>query len=132
MESQRWLRMYNIKRSSKIVDELNLCDENGNVIKTIKINIDIYKSSSDFHRAKVNFLEAQRQCVEHEGSYEDVGSTMRELYRIIFGDDNLTEIENFFENNLEEMFVQTLPYINDVVIPQFQHQRKEMLKKLKK
>lgn len=133
--------MYKVKRTRKFYDTLQLCDEQGNVQKELRIEVDIDAIATGF-REVLNQLEEAQKCLqdnqklkqqkEFDKAYYDYGKALVKLFEMCFGKDNTEEIVTFFENRYTEMSVEIVPYITKEIIPLVGEAIKQKKNNLKK
>ena len=133
--------MYKVKRTRKFYDTLQLCDEQGNVQKELKIEVDIDAIATGFREVLAQLEKAQKSLQdnqklklqnEFDKAYFDYGEALIKLFEMCFGKDNTEEMLTFFENRYTEMSVEIVPYITKEIIPlvgEAIKQRKNNLKK---
>ena len=104
---------YQVSRSKHIKDVLELCDEDGNVVQTLDIDID----------ADV-ICERQLKEVQRNGLQSDIdaaffayGNAVKEIFLLVFGEENTKIIIDFYNGQYIEMSVQLVPYIYNVIAP---------------
>ena len=133
--------MYKVKRTRKFYDTLQLCDEQGNVQKELKIEVDIDAIATGFREVLTQLEKAQKglqdnqklkQQKEFDKAYYDYGKALIKLFEMCFGKDNTEEIVTFFENRYTEMSVEIVPYITKEIIPLVGEAIKQKKNNLKK
>lgn len=115
-----------ISRSRRLIDTLELLDDNGAVAHTININLDIsaitkeYKNLCGTLAATENQLNAAQKNNDTE-AFDMVctlyGNTIISLLNLIFGAANAQILLDFYENNYFEMSIKLAPIIFDVIAP---------------
>lgn len=109
---------YQIKKSDRITENLELLDSNNNVTLTIHIDIEIGRIAKEYRQLQIELAEAQNMTSQgNEMAFEVFGNAVIKLFRCIFGDENTQKILEYFENDYMEMAVQCMPFISDVVQP---------------
>lgn len=109
---------YQIKKSDRITENLELLDSNNNVTLTIHINIEIGRIAKEYRQLQIELAEAQNMISQgSEQAFEAFGNAVIKLFRCLFGDENTQKILEYFENDYTEMAVQCMPFISDVVQP---------------
>lgn len=133
--------MYKVKRTRNFFDTLQLCDEQGNVQKELKIEVDIDAIATGFREVLTQLEKAQKglqdnqklkQQKEFDRAYYDYGKALVKLFEMCFGKDNTEEIVAFFENRYTEMSVEIVPYITKEIIPLVGEAIKQKKNNLKK
>ena len=114
---------YQLKRTEKLRDELELCDEGGNVTDTLHFTVDIDSISGELRKRLTDVISAEKalknaiddkQYTEAYGSY---GEAITGIFAICFGSENARKIAEHYENNFIEMSLAVVPYIYEVVLP---------------
>lgn len=130
---------YQIKRSEKIVDELELCDEGGNVVTRLDITVDIDSIAAELRKRLVNVQNAEKllkKAVSQEdyaAAYELFGQTVNDVFSVCFGAENAQRISEHFEGDFIEMSVAVVPYVYDVILPKVNdslQRRREQLRSI--
>lgn len=133
---------YQIKRTQKFVDKLELCGKNGEVEKTLEINIDVDAIAGDFRHILIAVQESEdalkkaqvdNNIESFDGAYTAYGNAVVSLFELTLGKANTAELLEFYENRYTEMSLQVVPYITTVIIPLISaaiKRKKQELKKL--
>lgn len=114
---------YQIKRSEKITDTLELCDASGNVTATLNITIDIDSIAAELRKRLVNVQTAEKllkKAVSQEDyaeAYGLFGQTVNDVFSVCFGAENAQRISEHFGGDYIEMSLAVVPYIYEVVLP---------------
>lgn len=133
--------MYQLKRSEKIRDELELCNECGEPAERLGFVVDIDVIAADLRR-RMNEITSAEQALkravndgEYGAAYEQYGRAVRGVVALCMGEDNAEKICRHFENNWIELSVAVVPYIYDVILPRVNEclsRRREQLKNIYK
>lgn len=114
---------YQIKRSEKITDVLELCDEGGNVVTRLDITIDIDSIAAELRKRLVNVQTAEK-LLKKAASQEDYAEayglfeqTVNDVFSVCFGAENAKRITEHFGGDYIEMSLAVVPYIYEVVLP---------------
>ena len=130
---------YQIKRSEKIVDALELCDEGGNVVTRLDIAVDIDSIAAELRKRLVNVQNAEKllkKAVSQEdyaAAYELFGQTVNDVFSVCFGAENAQRIAEHFEGDFIGMSVAVVPYVYDVILPKVDEslqRRREQLRNI--
>lgn len=133
--------MYKVKRTKKFYDTLQLCDEQGDVQKELKIEVDIDAIATGIRKVIAQLEEAEhrlhnkqksKQLKDFDRAYYDYGEALVKLFEMCFGKDDTEEIVTFFENRYTEMSVEIVPYITKEIIPLVGEAIKQKKNNLKK
>lgn len=118
---------YRAKRSKRFVEEFELADENGNVVKTLQVSLDADDMVAKLNRkytALVKVLnettEIKRQTEDAkvvEGCVETLGRAVADILEAVFGTEDAKVIVDFYEGRYFEMCKEVLPFITKCVIP---------------
>lgn len=114
---------YQIKRSEKITDTLELCDESGNVTTRLDITIDIDSIAAELRKRLVNVQTAEKLLKkaasqqDYAEAYGLFGQTVNDVFSVCFGTENAKRITEHFGGDYIEMSLAVVPYIYEVVLP---------------
>lgn len=109
---------YQIKKSDKIAEDLELLDSNNNAALTVHVDIEIARIIKNYRQLQIELMEAQNMTSQgSEQAFEAFGNAVIKLFRCLFGDENTQKILEYFENDYTEMAVQCMPFISDVIQP---------------
>ena len=117
---------YQIRRTRKFYDSLELCGESGEVEKVLRIDVDIDAIATGLRSVLAKFEEAERELrtkqksgnpQSFESTYYSYGKALVELLEMCLGTDNAAELLKFYENRYTEMAVEVCPYIIEKIIP---------------
>ncbi len=117
---------YQVSRSKHIKDVLELCDEDGNVVQTLDIDIDADVICTQYRKRQIEIINAERQLkeVQRNGLQSDIdaaffaySNAVKEIFLLVFGEENTKIIIDFYNGQYIEMSVQLVPYIYNVIAP---------------
>lgn len=136
---------YQVKRSKKVVETLELVDENGEIVEVISIDLDvdtvarqISKDHIELVKAGTELQEINKKIKDQENPklqemMEKYGNAVIKLFNTVFGEENTTKIVKFYENRYVEMSLEVTPFVVNVILPRVrevaQSARKEVLDK---
>ena len=135
---------YQIKKTRKINEELELLNDNGEVEKTLLINLDVDAIAPMFRKKQVALINAQKELkniqkmgvqADFDAAYELYGRAVADIFELTLGVQNTAEILEYFENNYIEMCTQVVPFISEVVVPSIEisiNEKKKQMKNLHK
>jgi len=132
---------YQIKRTEKIHDTLELCGEDGAVMETLDFVTDIDAVAGELQKHMVGITEAERALKkaaddkEYAAAYEHYGRAVNGVFAVCFGSENAEKIRGFYEDNYIEMSLALVPYIYEVILPRVNEcltRRREQLKNIYK
>lgn len=127
---------YQVSRHKRVIEDLELTDESGNVIETLHIDLDadvMARQLSVKHLALINAQKAMQNAQdsqEADKKLEVIGNTVTDLFEAVFGPDNTRKIINFYDNRYIEMCQEVLPFVVNIVIPKVRSAAKESRDKL--
>ena len=130
---------YQIKRSEKIVDALELCDEGGNVVTRLDIAVDIDSIAAELRKRLVNVQNAEKLLKkaasqeDYAAAYELFGQTVNDVFSVCFGAENAQRIAEHFGGDFIGMSVAVVPYVYDVILPKVDEslqRRREQLRSI--
>lgn len=139
---------YQVGRSSKIRESLELVDNSGNVVTTVYTDVDADKIAKEFNK-RVNAVvraEAAAKSLPKAGeitamtaeqaeaataAVQSYGDAVINLFQLIFGDDGTQAIIDFYDNAYFEMSMQVFPFILDIVKPRIEDSIREMQERAK-
>lgn len=128
---------YQIKRTEKISDVLELCDEGGNVVSRLNITVDIDSIAAELRKRLTNVQTAEKLLKkaaseqDYAEAYGLFGQTVTDIFCVCFGQENTEKITEHFGGDYIEMSVAVVPYIYEVILPRVNNvllRRKEQLK----
>lgn len=128
---------YQVGRSGKIHESLELVDDSGSVVATVYTDVDADKIAKEFN-LRINAIiraEAAAKAYSAQGevtamtaeqaeaantAIQAYGDAVINLFQLIFGDDDTRKIIDFYEGSYFEMSLQVFPFILDVVKPRIE------------
>ncbi|MHB1152098.1 MAG: hypothetical protein ACYCWE_09625 [Eubacteriales bacterium] len=123
-----------IQRKQKVVEKLELCDENGEVKITIDVVIDVDRMMSEINKAQNQVIRAQMDVnkVKNEINIQNYGVAILELIRVIFGEKDAEQILRHYDGSYSEMLEDIMPFISESIMPKIQKVAAERLARMKK
>ncbi len=115
---------YQVKRSARVEETLELLDEQGKVVESIHVSLDpdsVVEKVSRRYSELLNMQSKIEQITKLEDKaqvYEELGTAVCELFKTIFGEKDTERIVAFYTDNYIEMCRNIMPFITGVVIPQ--------------
>lgn len=136
---------YQVKRSKKVVETLELVGENGEIVEVISIDLDVDTVARQISKDHVELVKAGTELQEINKKIKDqenpklqevmekYGNAVIKLFNTVFGEENTTKIVKFYENRYVEMSLEVTPFVVNVILPRVrdvaQSARKEVLDK---
>lgn len=110
---------YQIKKSGRITEDLELLGSDGTVEITLHIDINTDRIAGGFRKAEIDLLNAQRNIKKGESTeaLENYGIAVIELFKLIFGEENANAMIEYFDGQYTDMLLQVMPFINDEIKP---------------
>ena len=139
---------YQVGRSRKIRESLELVDDNGTVVTTVYTDIDADKIAKEFNKRVNAIIRAEiaakslpksgeitamttEQAEAANVSVQSYGEAVINLFQLIFGDEGTQTILDFYDNAYFEMSMQVFPFILDVVKPRIEDSVRKMQERAK-
>ena len=97
---------YQLKRTEKIQDTLELCGEDGTVKETLEFVTDIDAIAGELRRHLAEITAAERALKkaaddkEYTAAYEHYGKAVGGVFAVCFGSGNAEKIRGFYEGEL--------------------------------
>lgn len=133
---------YQAKKRKRFVENFELIDENGNLFKTLHVELDADDMVAKINRkytALCNVLnettEIKRKSQSNEeiqNCIETLGNAVIQLFEAVFGVEDATTIVDFYDNRYIEMCNEIVPFITKVVIPRIYSIKKQNQKNILK
>lgn len=114
---------YQARRKKIFKEEFQLVDENGDVVKTMDVELDPDVVAVRISEKYVNLQNclSKVRMMKTSGDagemYETIGMSMKEIMQTVFGEGNSTVIMDFYNGRYAEMCREILPFVEDIVIP---------------
>ena len=118
---------YQARRNRKFIEDFELINEDGEVAKTIHVELDaddVVKRINEKYVALMNTrdeiadIKADLETNEEmEEACEKLGRATINLFEAVFGREDTEVIVDFYENRYLEMTKEVTPFITRVVIP---------------
>lgn len=127
--------MYQINRKAHVVDEIQL-EDNGKTL-TVKVDLQVERILRDYNAAWTAIGRAQQRIRELNGAdgLEDaeaaLGSAIMALFGLLFGDEQVTAIMDFYGGAYLEMLADFVPYISEKIVPAIQKAQTDLAAKYK-
>ena len=127
--------MYVLNQASVFEDQIKLQKRDG-TNEILEIRFDITESLvKKYRELQIQMMNLQKKQKENPGDIgivEEVGKVVVELFSALFGNENVERIMAFYANDYTKMCAELFPYIQNVIVPEFQkilRQRKQAYKK---
>lgn len=109
---------YQIKKSSRITEQLEFLGEDNQVVLTIDVDIDADLLSQKYRATEVKLMECKKQA--SSGTAEGLqayGTAVLALFDMVFGEENTQQMLAYFDGSYTDMLLQVSPFIQNVVKP---------------
>lgn len=142
---------YQIGRAKTVQETLDLVDANGKVVKKITVKLDADSIAADFARCYNEVIRKEKivrdlpkaaeespvqmseiDAEKFNAAIEAFGSSILDLFGLIFGADQTQEILEFYDGKMMEMATQVVPFVVDVVTPAIKKANEQRMKQLGK
>lgn len=114
--------MYTVKRSKKFTEKFKVEDNGKELILDIELDID--KMFNDFHKEWRNMELANIEIQKGSLDYIKLGNAVISVLNVVFGKDNTDKLIKFYGANYIELVQDVIPFIADVIKPEFDRQVK--------
>ena len=118
---------YKAKRQERVIEDLELCNADGTVVKTIHVELDadnMVRKLSEKHLALINALKNVQEVKDTSTAEEKangiavLGAAVVDLFEAVFGGEDARSILDFYGNRYVEMCQEVVPFITQIVIPE--------------
>ena len=127
--------MYTLTQDPIFTDQIELKKQNG-TSEILDIQIDLSAETLKAYRElQIQLIDLQKKVKEnpHDSkTIEEIGKAVVAVLSLLLGENNCKKIIDFYSDDFTKMMTDLFPYIQNVVVPQFQKivkQRKRALKK---
>lgn len=109
---------YQIKKSNKIVEDLELLGDNNEVELTIHVDINVEKMAGEIRKTQINMLNAQKLAESGDDeAVEKYGEAVIEAVELLIGKEQTVELLNYFDGKYSDMAIKIMPFAYDVIYP---------------
>ena len=126
---------YQINRKARVVDERHLGD-NGKGL-TVKVDLQVERILRDYNAAWAKIGQAQVKIREVSGTEHmdeaeaALGEAIMALFTLLFGEEQVRAIMNFYGGAYLEMLADFVPYISEKIVPAVQKAQTDLVAKYK-
>lgn len=110
--------MYEIKKKKSITKEIKIMDDDKERIFTVNFYLDDIISKYNELRRLIGEADRQVGSEPSEISYENLGQAVVELLRLLFGDEQASQIVEMYEQRYIELLVDFAPFIMQEIQPE--------------
>ena len=122
---------YQVKRAKSEMVELELVGADGAVEKRLQIHLSPASSAEQAMTRYLDLLRLQKDlprldaAEDREAVLSAVGEAVLQVYTVTIGEENTRELLAFYEGRPMEMVQQTLPFLQDEIIPRLRSYARE-------
>ena len=126
---------YQINRKAHVVDEIHL-EDNGKEL-TVKVDLQVERILRDYNAAWAKIGQAQVKIREVSGTEHmdeaeaALGEAIMALFALLFGEDQVRAIMDFYGGAYLEMLADFVPYISEKIVPAVQKAQTDLAAKYK-
>ena len=112
---------YQINRKAHVVDEIHL-EDNGKEL-TVKVDLQVERILRDYNAAWAKIGQAQQKIRELNGAEgmdeaeAALGQAIMALFGLLFGEEQVRAIMDFYGGAYLEMLADFVPYISETIVP---------------
>lgn len=125
---------YQVRRSAKVEENLELLSADGKVSEVIHVKLDADAIAGKVSKNYANLLNLQSKLARLDAQKDkeqllgEIGNSVVILFKTIFGEEGTDRIIRFYENDYIDMCRTIMPFITDVVIPKVRQEAKKSRK----
>lgn len=126
---------YQINRKAHVVDEIHL-EDNGKEL-TVKVDLQVERILRDYNAAWAKIGQAQVKIREVSGTERmdeaeaALGEAIMALFALLFGEEQVQAIMDFYGGAYLEMLADFVPYISEKIVPAVQKAQTDLAAKYK-
>ena len=125
---------YTINKAPHVRDEVTIQDGD----QTLTLTVDLYVDDvlADISRVRAELAEAQQKIrrLKQEGAGDaetidavnNLTGAATELFRLIFGEEQTIQIDQFYNGRTLSMLADFMPYFTDVILPAIKDAQKRL------
>lgn len=125
---------YQVQRSAKIEEELELLTEDGDVAEVIYVRLDAGAIAKQVSEKYADLLKLQsglstlRAGEDKRKALEELGNGVVLLFETIFGEENTRKILLHYRHDYVDMCRSLMPFITDTIIPKVRREAQKSRK----
>lgn len=123
--------MYQIKRKKLFTEQLKISNPDGKEL-IIDVELSLDTQLREFESKYRNIEIINSHINAGTATYSQLGQGVIDLMEVVFGKLNTQKLISFYTGNYIEMIQDIMPFITDVVKPEFDKQKQESIKQAKK
>ena len=122
--------MYEVIRNH-VVEDLRIRDNDKELVVHVDINIDnVLAQYSAAAKVLADAQVAMQKGVTAE-KIDALHDAIRGVFTVVFGADQMRQIEEFYDGSYTEMLADVAPFVNDVVAPKINEAQQRIMEKYK-
>lgn len=123
--------MYQIKRKKLFTEQIKISNPDGKEL-IIDVELSLDTQLREFESKYRNIEIINSHINAGTATYSQLGQGVIDLMEVVFGKLNTQKLISFYTGNYIEMIQDIMPFITDVVKPEFDKQKQESIKRAKK
>ena len=127
---------YTINRKAHVVDEIHL-EDNGKEL-TVKVDLQVERIMRDYNAAWAKIGQAQQKIKDLRTTTDGMaeaeaalGEAIMTLFALLFGEEQVQAIMDFYGSAYLEMLADFVPYISEKIVPAVQKAQTDLMAKYK-
>lgn len=127
---------YQINRKAHVVDEIHL-EDNGKEL-TVKVDLQVERILRDYNAAWAKIGQAQQKIKDLRTTTDGMaeaeaalGEAIMTLFALLFGEEQVQAIMDFYDGAYLEMLADFVPYISETIVPKVQAAQAALVSKYK-
>lgn len=123
-----------LERKKKLVDTLELKNEDGSTFAILNIDLDVDRIMAEYNRARNDVIRAQQKIKTDPQNPEilnEYGQAIISVLDVLFGTENTKKLLEFYENKYSELLEMIFPYISNEIEPRMREIVNDKVEKMK-
>lgn len=123
-----------LERKKKLVDTLELKNEDGSTFAILNIDLDVDRIMTEYNRARNDVIRAQQKIKADPQNPEilnEYGKAIVSVLDVLFGTENTKKLLEFYENKYSELLEMIFPYISNEIEPRMREIVNDKVAKMK-
>ena len=123
-----------LERKKKLVDTLELKNEDGSTFAILNIDLDVDRIMAEYNRARNDVIRAQQKIKADPQNPEilnEYGKAIVSVLDVLFGAENTKKRLEFYENKYSELLEMIFPYISNEIEPRMREIVNDKVAKMK-
>ena len=123
-----------LERKKKLVDTLELKNEDGSTFAILNIDLDVDRVMAEYNRARNDVIRVQQKIKTDPQNPEilnEYGQAIISVLDVLFGTENTKKLLEFYENKYSELLEMIFPYISNEIEPRMREIVNDKVAKMK-